>query len=114
MSLSTTGARRWRLVCEERDKSTVVPLAKLRAPASLARPLIALSGAARQVLTLRLADRMGKGIRSAPRDALLAESATPETLGLAFGTQRGLDHVGALVGPLVATALLLFVTHVCV
>jgi MFS family permease len=79
--------------------------------ASLARPLIALSGAVWQVLMLRLADRLGKGVRSAPRDALLAESATPEVLGLAFGTQRALDHAGALVGPLVAVGLLHFVTH---
>lgn len=79
--------------------------------ASLARPLIALSGAVWQVLILRLADRLGKGVRSAPRDALLAESATPEVLGLAFGTQRALDHAGALIGPLVATVLLHFVTR---
>jgi MFS family permease len=79
--------------------------------ASLARPLIALCAAVWQVLGLRLADRLGKGIRTAPRDALLAESAAPDALGLAFGAQRALDHAGALVGPLIATALLLFVTR---
>lgn len=79
--------------------------------ASLARPLIGATGAAWQVLSLRAADRLGKGIRSAPRDALLAQSAPPETLGLAFATQRALDHAGALLGPIIAGALLLGVTR---
>ncbi|UCF18661.1 MAG: MFS transporter [Gemmatimonadota bacterium] len=79
--------------------------------AALARPLIAGTEAVWQVLTLRLTDRLGKGIRSAPRDALLAKSAPPGALGLAFGTQRALDHAGALLGPILAGALLLFITR---
>jgi len=79
--------------------------------AALARPLIAGTGAVWQVLALRLTDRVGKGIRSAPRDALLAQSAPPHERGLAFGTQRALDHAGALLGPVIAGALLLFVTR---
>ena len=78
--------------------------------ASLARPLIGITGAMWQVLALRLTDRVGKGVRTAPRDALLALSAPNESLGLAFGAQRALDHAGALVGPLIAGALVLFVT----
>lgn len=75
--------------------------------ASVARPLIAATGAVWQVLALRGADRLGKGIRSAPRDALLAESVAPSARGLAFATQRAMDHAGALLGPLLAAALLL-------
>ncbi len=78
--------------------------------ASLARPLIAATGATWQVLSLRAADRLGKGIRSAPRDALLAQSAPPEGRGLAFATQRAMDHAGALVGPILAGVLLLWFT----
>ena len=79
--------------------------------AAVARPLIAGTGAVWQVLTLRLTDRLGKGIRTAPRDALLAQSVPPNARGLAFGTQRALDHAGALLGPLIAGALILFVTR---
>ena len=79
--------------------------------ASVARPLIAGTEAVWQVLAIRLTDRAGKGIRSAPRDALLAHSAPPEARGLAFGTQRALDHAGALLGPVIAGALLVFVTR---
>ena len=79
--------------------------------ASVARPLIAGAEAVWQVLAIRLTDRVGKGIRSAPRDALLAHSAPPEARGLAFGTQRALDHAGALLGPVIAGATLVFVTR---
>ncbi len=79
--------------------------------AAVARPLIAGTGAVWQVLTLRLTDRFGKGLRTAPRDALLAQSVSPDARGLAFGTQRALDHAGALLGPLIAGALILFVTQ---
>lgn len=78
--------------------------------ASLARPLIGATGAVWQVLSLRAADRLGKGIRSAPRDALLAQSAPPEGMGLAFSTQRAMDHGGALLGPVLAGVLLLWFT----
>ncbi len=72
----------------------------------LARPLIGLSTSWLGVLGCRLADRAGKGLRSAPRDALLSLSVTPEQRGLAFGLHRAMDDAGAVIGPLVAAALL--------
>ena len=74
--------------------------------ASIVRPLIALAQSANQVLAIRLADRVGKGIRNAPRDALIAESVDPSIRGRAFGFHRAADHAGAVVGPLLAFALL--------
>src|SRR5213083_2716476 len=74
--------------------------------AAAMRPIIALTAAAWQVIALRAIDRLGKGLRTPPRDALIAD-VTPEPLvGRAFGLQRGLDHVGAVLGPLVAWWLL--------
>src|SRR5690606_6840012 len=72
-----------------------------------ARPLIGLATASWQVLAIRFGDRIGKGIRSAPRDALLAESVDASYRGRAFGLHRAADHAGAVAGPLVAAALLL-------
>ncbi len=74
--------------------------------AVLVRPVIALTAAAWQVIGLRVVDRIGKGIRTPPRDALIADVTAPELLGRAFGLQRGLDHAGAVLGPLVAWWLL--------
>src|SRR5688572_6808548 len=74
--------------------------------ASFVRPLIAVAQSATQVLAIRLADRVGKGIRNAPRDALIAESVDPSIRGKAFGFHRAADHAGAVVGPLIAFALL--------
>ncbi|MFP5286899.1 MAG: MFS transporter, partial [Thermoanaerobaculia bacterium] len=74
--------------------------------ASLIRPLIGLAQSATQVLAVRVADRVGKGIRGAPRDALIADSVDPSVRGRAFGFHRAADHAGAVVGPLVAFALL--------
>lgn len=76
------------------------------AVAVLVRPVIALTGAAWQVIGLRVTDRIGKGIRTPPRDALIADVTPPELRGRAFGLQRGLDHAGAVLGPLVAWWLL--------
>ena len=73
---------------------------------ALARPLIAFSGSLPVVLMLRMADRIGKGLRSSPRDALLAASVDANRRGLAFGLHRSMDHAGAVVGPLAAAALL--------
>lgn len=70
------------------------------------RPLMALATAPWHVLTIRVTDRVGKGIRTAPRDALIADSAPPGQAGRAFGFHRAMDHAGAVVGPLVATVLL--------
>lgn len=76
--------------------------------AALARPLVALATAPWHVLAVRVTDRVGKGIRTAPRDALIAGSVRSEESGRAFGFHRAMDHAGAVVGPLVATTLLGF------
>jgi MFS family permease len=74
--------------------------------ASAVRPLIAVAQSAGHVLAIRLADRVGKGIRGAPRDALIADSVDVSIRGKAFGIQRTSDHAGAFVGPLIAFAVL--------
>lgn len=74
--------------------------------ASAARPLIGLAGSWTTVLALRFADRVGKGLRTSPRDALIADITEPEQRGRAYGIQRALDHAGAVAGPLVAAAAL--------
>lgn len=74
--------------------------------ASLIRPLIGIAQSASQVLAIRIADRVGKGIRGAPRDALIADSVDPAIRGRAFGFHRAADHAGAVVGPLLAFVLL--------
>ena len=75
---------------------------------SAMRPLIGLASSWIHVLTLRFADRLGKGIRGAPRDAMLATFAPPEQRGRIYGFHRAMDHAGAVVGPLLATAFLFF------
>ena len=75
---------------------------------SLARPFIAITNTWQHVLAIRVLDRMGKGIRGAPRDAMLAQFASPSTRGRVFGFHRAMDHTGAIVGPLLATAILFF------
>lgn len=72
---------------------------------ALARPLVGLASASWQVLAVRMTDRTGKGIRTSPRDALLADSAAPDQRGRAYGLHRALDNVGAVLGPLVAWVL---------
>jgi len=74
--------------------------------AAAVRPVIALTAAAWQVVVLRVVDRLGKGLRTPPRDALIADVTPAPIIGRAFGLQRGLDHVGAVIGPLVAWLLL--------
>lgn len=74
--------------------------------AGLGRPLIAFVSQWPGLLALRFADRVGKGLRSSPRDALLAASVPAERRGLAFGLHRAMDNAGAVVGPLLAAALL--------
>ncbi len=73
------------------------------------RPLIGIATSVSQVLAIRIGDRIGKGIRGAPRDALIADSVPAEVRGRAFGFHRAADHAGAVVGPLVAFALLAWV-----
>ena len=75
---------------------------------SLARPFIAITSTWPQVLLIRALDRVGKGVRGAPRDVLLARFATPTTRGRIYGFHRAMDHTGAIVGPLVATVILFF------
>ncbi len=74
--------------------------------ASIVRPLLAFVTSWQQVLIVRVTDRVGKGIRGAPRDALLAESVPPEKRGFAFGFNRAADHLGAVIGPVFGFLLL--------
>jgi MFS family permease len=73
---------------------------------NVVKPLLALVPGWPAVLGLRVADRFGKGVRTAPRDALIADSGTPERRGRDFGLHRALDTVGAAIGPLTAWAVL--------
>src|SRR5215212_6792698 len=74
--------------------------------ASVVRPLLALATTWYQVLAVRFTDRVGKGMRTAPRDAMIADAAPPAERGLAFGFHRAMDHGGAVLGPLIGLALL--------
>lgn len=75
--------------------------------AAVVRPAVALATLPWHVLAVRFTDRLGKGVRTAPRDALLAASVPPSRRGTAFGVHRAADHVGAVIGPLLAAGLLL-------
>jgi MFS family permease len=75
---------------------------------NLVRPLIGVSGHWLTVLTVRLTDRVGKGLRTAPRDALIADHIAPAIAGRAYGFVRALDHLGAVLGALTAAAVLHF------
>jgi len=74
--------------------------------AALAKPLFPLAGSAATVFAARLVDRVGKGIRGAPRDALVADLTTPDQRGAAYGLRQSLDTAGAMLGPLLAVALM--------
>ena len=74
---------------------------------AMSKPLFAISSGAGLVITARLIDRVGKGVRGAPRDALVADIAPPEVRGAAFGLRQSLDTVGAFTGPLLAVGLML-------
>ncbi len=74
--------------------------------ASITRPFLAFVGSWQQVFVVRLTDRVGKGIRGAPRDAIIAASVPDEKRGLAFGFNRAADHLGAVIGPIIAFILL--------
>lgn len=73
---------------------------------NIARPLIGIAAAPWHVLVNRVFDRFGKGVRNAPRDALLSASVDEKDYGKSFSFQRALDHAGAMIGPLIASALL--------
>ena len=74
--------------------------------AALSKPLFPLASSAATVMGARFADRIGKGIRGAPRDAMVADEAAPEIRGRAFGLRQSLDTVGALLAPVVAIGLM--------
>src|SRR5204863_6241718 len=73
---------------------------------SLVRPLVGLAHTPWTVLAVRLTDRVGKGVRSSPRDALVADVTPLDRRGRAYGFHRAMDSAGAVVGPALATALL--------
>ncbi len=75
--------------------------------AAISKPLFPLSTTAGAVLAARLIDRFGKGIRGAPRDALIADVAPPEIRGACFGLRQSMDTIGAFVGPILAIVLML-------
>jgi MFS family permease len=74
--------------------------------AALSRPLSGLAGRPWHLFATRTADRIGKGIRTSPRDAMIADSTPPEIRGRAFGFHQAMDHLGAAVGPLLAMLFL--------
>ena len=74
--------------------------------AALSKPLFPLATSATTVFAARFADRIGKGLRGAPRDALIADVTPPEMRGRAFGLRQALDTAGAFIGPLAAIALM--------
>lgn len=80
--------------------------------ASFVRPFLGFASNWQQVLAIRLSDRVGKGIRTAPRDAMIADTVAIEQRGIAFGFHRAMDHAGAVIGPLVGYLLVvLFVAN---
>ncbi|MBY6242011.1 MFS transporter [Methylosinus sp. Sm6] len=78
--------------------------------AAATKPIFPLASGAVEVVAARVVDRVGKGVRGAPRDALIADVTAPELRGAAYGLRQALDTVGAVIGPLVAIALML-ATH---
>lgn len=74
--------------------------------ACLVRPLLAVIRVPWQLFAIRIGDRIGKGLRTSPRDAMIADSTTPEMRGRAFGFHRAMDHLGAALGPMLAAAFL--------
>lgn len=75
---------------------------------SVSKAFLAMAGSPFVVLAVRFFDRVGKGIRGAPRDALIADSVDPSVRGKAYGLHRSMDHAGAVTGPVIATLLLLW------
>jgi MFS family permease len=90
----------------DRSRRRKLPILAGYGLAGLVRPLIGLAGGWGFVLAMRFLDRAGKGIRSAPRDALIADVTEEGSRGRAFGFHRSMDHAGAVLGPLVAAGLL--------
>ncbi|MBS0591822.1 MAG: MFS transporter [Proteobacteria bacterium] len=95
-------------VLADRSRKTKSWVVAGYAIAGVARPMIAFASSWFGVLLFRFADRVGKGLRSAPRDAMLVHSIGADQRGLAFGLHRAMDNAGAVIGPLAAAALLEF------
>ena len=76
---------------------------------SLMKPFFIVATRPCQVLLIRVVERVGKGVRSAPRDALIADSTAPDYMGRAFGFHKAMDSLGAVLGPVVALIVILFV-----
>lgn len=76
--------------------------------AALSKPLFPLAGSAAALMAARFADRIGKGVRGAPRDAMVADETAPQDRGRAFGLRQSLDTVGALLAPIVAIGLMVW------
>ena len=75
---------------------------------SFIRPITGIVSSAWQIIIIRMIDRTGKGIRTAPRDAVIASSTDESSRGRSFGFHRAMDHTGAVLGPLVALVILVF------
>jgi MFS family permease len=95
----------------DRFEKRKLPVFAGYALASITRPLLAFAGSWQQVLAVRITDRVGKGIRVAPRDSLLAASTDASKRGLAFGFNRAADHLGAVIGPAIAFVLLYLISQ---
>lgn len=93
-------------VLSDRFSSRKTPVLIGYGLAGISRPLYALAGSVVGIFALRILDRLGKALRSAPRDAMLFSAVAPEKRGLAFGLHRSMDHAGAVVGPLLAYGLI--------
>jgi MFS family permease len=88
----------------DRFRRRKFPLVLGYAMGALAKPVFPLASSLGWIMAARFADRVGKGIRGAPRDALVADLTPPETRGAAYGLRQGLDSIGAFLGPLLAIA----------
>ncbi len=93
-------------VIVDKTKNTKIWIVFGYSLAGLGRPLIAFASSWFGVLLIRFADRLGKGLRSSPRDALLAESVPSNQRGITYGLHRSMDNAGAVIGPLLAAYLL--------
>jgi MFS family permease len=78
---------------------------------NLIKPLFGIVNSTLEAFTVRIFERVGKGIRTAPRDALICDSSSEENIGLAFGLHRTLDQAGAILGPLLASSLLILIGY---
>jgi MFS family permease len=78
---------------------------------NLIKPLFGIVNSTLEAFTVRIFERVGKGVRTAPRDALICDSSSEENIGLAFGLHRTLDQAGAILGPLLASSLLILIGY---